>query len=100
VVALNAGALLLTAGLAPTSRRRRQAKDVIASGAAYRAAQALRRGDQWLSGVLGEIVARKRVDVAARLAGVSLDALRAAPSRRGAASRRRSPGPAPASSWR
>ncbi len=30
-----------------------------------------------ITGILGEIVARKRVDVAARLAGVSLDALRA-----------------------
>ena len=38
-------------------------------------------------GVLGEIVARKRVDVAARLGGVGLAELRGRASRRGAASR-------------
>jgi hypothetical protein len=51
-------------------------------------------------GVLGEIVARKRVDVTARLAGVTLEALRARPRRPSAASPPRLPGPAPASSWR
>ena len=49
-------------------------------------------------GILAEIVARKRVDVAARLGGVSSAARR--PSRPGAASGRRWRGPARASSWR
>jgi anthranilate phosphoribosyltransferase len=95
-VALNAGALLSAAGLAPGLREGvAHARDVIASGAAYRRLRcSSRRPMTDPGGVLGEIVARKRVDVTARLAGVTLEALRAraAPTERSLAAALARPG--------
>ena len=79
-MALNAGALLLTAGMAATLR-----EGVELALQATRLGRRLSRGSrrfvevsQWLSRrMLGEIVARKRADVAARLGGVGLADLRA-----------------------
>jgi hypothetical protein len=48
-VALNAGALLWTAGLAPSFGRNRQALDAAALGRGRTDARCLRRGDQWLT---------------------------------------------------
>jgi hypothetical protein len=101
-VALNAGRLLSRPGSAAELRDGvAHAKDVIASGAATAGCScSSRRPMTDPGGVLGEIVARKRVDVAARLDGVTLDALRArvAPTQRSLAAALARP--ARASSWR
>jgi hypothetical protein len=68
VVALNTGALLLTAGLAADLRDGvAMALQALGSGEAYRRLDRSSRSHV-AEGVLAEIVARKRIDVAARLA--------------------------------
>ena len=100
VVALNAGALLLTAGLASDLRDGvGMALQALGLGRSLSPAQAVHRGDPWLRrrGILAEIVARKRVDVAARLGGFGLEFGRADPAQpQGGAGAAR----ARASSWR
>ena len=96
------GALLLTAGMVPNLRE--GVELALRHFAVRRGRYArLKRSDRRSpmaepGGILGEIVARKRVDVAARLAGAALD--RGARRPTGAACARRWPGRARASSWR
>ena len=102
IVALNAGALLMTAGQGrrPCAKASRMAREALAVGRGRRGARRFRRGEQWLSvGLLGAIVARKRREVAARLGGVARR-LRAGRADHAQPRARRSPGPARASSWR
>ena len=100
-VALNAGALLMTAGKAETLKEGVELalqRDRLGRGAAR--AERPGRDQQWLTGVLGAIVARKRADVAARLGGPVWKPARAGGADAGAACARRWRGRARASSWR
>ena len=83
-MAINAGALFLAAGMAEPIRDGRLALRTIGSG------EPAKRLKRWWrsamgepSGVLGEIVAAKRSEVAARFAGVDLAALRSRAERSG-----------------